>query len=255
MSEPAIQLEDLWVRLGGRTVLEAVSLEVPEGAYMALIGPNGAGKTVLLKTMLGLITPERGRVRLLGRSVREARGLVGYVPQHAAFERDFPIRVKDVVLMGRLRRGRMLRRLGAEDRGAASEALERVEASELADRQIGSLSGGQLQRVLIARALAMRPRLLLLDEPTSNLDPRLGAGLYDVLERLRGSMTIVVVSHDLGVVARHVESVACLSRTLHFHPASEITQEEIESIYGCPVDFIVHRHTHRVLEAHEGDEA
>ena len=117
------------------------------------------------------------------------------------------------------------------------------------------MSIGQQQRLAIARAFLRDSPIVILDEPTSNLDPRLGAGLYDVLEKLRGTMTIVVVSHDLGVVAKHVESVACLSRTLHYHPAAEITQEEIESVYGCPVDFIVHRHTHRVLEAHGEDEA
>jgi zinc transport system ATP-binding protein len=254
MSEAAIDIRDLWVALDGRTVLESVTLRVAEGEYMALIGPNGAGKTVLIKTILGLIKPQRGSVRVFGRRPEAARGLVGYVPQHATFQRDFPIRVIDVVLMGRLRRGAMFRGYARADREAARDALDRVDAGSLADQQIGHLSGGQLQRVLIARALAVRPRLLLLDEPTSNLDPKVGMGLHDLLDGLKGSMAIVVVSHDLSVVARHVQSVACLSRTLHYHPSGEITKEEIEHVYGCPVDFIVHKHTHRVLEAHE-DEA
>lgn len=252
----AIELRDVWLTFRDQPVLEAIDLTIPEGEFVGLIGPNGGGKTVLLKVILGLLEPDRGTVRVLGRSPRDARGLVGYVPQHLVFDPEFPIRAVDVVLMGRLGRRRLLRPYDRADRDAAARALEQVDGLDLATRPIGKLSGGQLQRVLVARALVTDPRLLLLDEPTSSLDPASGQDVHGLLETLASRMTVVLVSHDVGVISQHVGSVACLNRRLHYHPSGGITRETIEATYGCPVDFIVHEHTHRVLEehGHEGGE-
>jgi zinc transport system ATP-binding protein len=131
-------------------------------------------------------------------------------------------------------------------------ALATVEIAPLAGRPIGTLSGGQLQRVLIARALAQQPELLLLDEPTASLDERIGTGVWDLLEELSKSMTVVVISHDIGAISRHVRTVACLNRRLHAHPSRELTPEILEATYGCPIDLIAHGHPHRVLGQHEG---
>jgi zinc transport system ATP-binding protein len=233
-------------------VLEAVDLAVEPHDYLALLGPNGSGKTTLVKLVLGLLRPSRGSVRVLGGEPERARGRVGYVPQRVQFDLDFPIRVADVVRMGRLRRDRMLRPLGARDREAAERALATVEMAALADRPIGELSGGQLQRVLIARALALEPELLLLDEPTASLDERIGLGVWELLEQLSKSMTVVVISHDIGAISRHVRSVACLNRRLYAHPTRELTAEMLEATYGCPIDLIAHGHPHRVLGDHGG---
>lgn len=250
-SAPVLELSDVSVAFRGRPVLESVSLEVAAGDYLAILGPNGSGKTTLLKTILGLVRPQRGRVRVLGSAPDLARGRVGYVPQRVAFDLDFPIRVLDVVLMGRLARRPAGGRFSPEDRDAALGALEQVELADLAQRPVGALSGGQLQRVLIARALALEPALLLLDEPHAGLDERIGRSVWELLEELSPRVTIVLVSHDIGAISRYVRSVACLNRRLHAHPTRELTPEILEATYGCPVELLAHGHPHRVLGAHE----
>ena len=248
MTAPAVELTGVSLALRGVPVLEDVSLCVGSRDYLALLGPNGGGKTMLLKVILGLLAPDAGEVSVFGGSPRRARGRVGYVPQRVDFDLDFPIRVLDVVLMGRL--GRRPGGVRAEDRAAARQALDRVEMEPFAARPIGALSGGQLQRVLLARALAQQPELLLLDEPTASLDERIGRSVWELLEELSAEMAVVVVSHDVGAISRYVRGVACLNRRLHAHPSQELTSEILEATYGCPVDLLAHGHPHRVLPEH-----
>jgi zinc transport system ATP-binding protein len=249
MSGPAIELHDVWFSYGDVPAIEWV---VEPRDYVAVLGPNGSGKTTLAKILLGLLQPARGSVRVLGVPPERARGRVGYVPQRAQFDPDFPILVREVVRMGRLRRDRVLHRLGADDRAAVDRALDVVEMGSLAARPIGALSGGQLQRVLIARALAQGPELLLLDEPTASLDERIGTGVWELLQELSKSLTVIVISHDIGAISRHVRNVACLNRRLHAHASRELTPEILEATYGCPIDLIAHGHPHRVLGEHGG---
>lgn len=245
--EPVVELRGVSFAYDGLPVLRNVDFELLEGDFVGIIGPNAGGKTTLLKMILGLLEPDRGTVQVFGRSAREARGTVGYVPQYARFDRTFPIRVRRAVAMGTL--GRTHPRV--QDRDAAvSRALERVELSGVADRQIGQLSGGQLQRVLIARALVGDPRLLLLDEPTSSVDTRIGRSVHELLEELARDITIVLVSHDIGVISRHVGTIACLNVEMHYHRSKELTPDMVEAAYGCPVDLVAHGHPHRVLESH-----
>jgi zinc transport system ATP-binding protein len=251
VSVPAVELHDVWFAYGDLPVLEGIDLVIEARDYLAILGPNGSGKTTLLRLLLGLLRPSRGSVRVLGVSPQLARGRVGYVPQRVRFDLDFPIRVSDVVRMGRLRSDRMLRRPGPADREAVERALATVEIADLAERPIGALSGGQLQRVLIARALAVEPELLLLDEPTASLDERFGHGVWELLEQLSRDMTVVLISHDVGAISRYVRSVACLNRKLFTHPSRELTPEILEATYGCPVDLIAHGHPHRVLGDHD----
>jgi zinc transport system ATP-binding protein len=246
---PVAELSQVWLALRGAPVLEDVSLRISANDYLAILGPNGAGKSTLLKVILGLLNPDRGAARVLGKPPREARGQVGYVPQQVRFDLDFPIRVLDVVLMGRLG-GTASGQVNAMDRETARSALLRVEMEGLADRPIGALSGGQLQRVLIARALAQRPKLLLLDEPTTSLDERIGRSVWELFEELSKEMAVVVVSHDIGAISRYVRSVACLNRRLHAHTSKELSSEILEATYGCPVDLLAHGHPHRVLADH-----
>jgi zinc transport system ATP-binding protein len=250
VSEPAAELENVSLALRGVPVLEDVTLRIEAGDYLALLGPNGGGKSTLLKVLLGLLEPDRGSVRVFGQAPRVARGRIGYVPQYFRFDRDFPIRVADVVLMGRMGRSRRVS-LDAGDRRVADAALARVEMEPLAARPIGDLSGGQLQRVLIARALAQQPELLLLDEPTSSLDERIERSVWELFAELSQEMAVVVVSHDIGAISQHVRGVACLNRRLHAHPTRELTSEILEATYGCPVDLLAHGHPHRVLPAHD----
>jgi len=248
VSAPALELEGVRVERRGETVLDDVSLRVEESDFLAILGPNGAGKTTLLEVILGLVRPERGRVRVLGEAPVRARGRVGYVPQHARFDPEFPIRVREVVRMGLLGGPRAGR---ADARRRAERALETVQIRELADRPIGALSGGQLQRVLIARALVLEPRMLLLDEPTASLDERIGHTVWELLEDLSRRMTVVLVSHDIGAISRYVRSVACLNRRLFAHPTKELSSEILEATYGCPVELLAHGQPHRVLGPHE----
>lgn len=250
MKPTLVDIRDLWLRLQEQPVLESVNLSIAEGDFLGIIGPNGGGKTCLLKTILGLLTPCQGRVRVFGTEPAAARRQIGYVPQIARFDPAFPIAVLDVVLMGRLGHRGCFHSHTRHDRLIAEQALEQVGAADLRHRRVGRLSGGELQRVLIARALAVEPRLLLLDEPTASLDPERGHEFGRLLSRLSRCMTIVLVSHDLGVIASQVTSIACLNRRLHYHPTREITREVIENTYGCPVDSLVHRHVHRVVPTH-----
>ncbi len=250
MTSPAAELAGVSVSLGGNPALEDVSLRIEPRDYLAILGPNGGGKTTLLKVLLGLVAPDRGEVRVLGKPPRQARGEVGYVPQYVRFDLGFPIRVRDVVRMGRLGASQ-LGRVGPADLAFVGGALERVEMGPLAERPIGALSGGQLQRVLIARALAQQPKLLLLDEPTASLDQRIGRSIWELFEELSQEMAVVVVSHDVGAISRYVRGVACLNGRLHAHPSKQLTPEILEATYGCPVDLLAHGHPHRVLEPHE----
>jgi len=253
MSDLAIELCHVSLTRRGVPILADVSLELARDEYLAVLGPNGGGKTTLLKVMLGLVRPDSGTVRILGREPEQARGQVGYVPQHVRFDLDFPIRVLDVVRMGRLAAREPFRRFRGEDDAAAHAALERVEMSPLAGRPIGALSGGQRQRVLIARALAMEPRILLMDEPMASLDERIGRNLWELLEELSQQLAIVLVSHDIGAISHYVRSVACLNVSLHGHPARELSAEAIEAAYGCPIELLAHGHPHRVLAPHGSD--
>ena len=248
--EEIVRLKDVCVSYGGVPALEEVNLSVRQRDFLGIIGPNGGGKTTLLKTILGLIAPSRGDVRVFGRRPQEAGKLVGYVPQHVPFDRLFPISVWDVVLMGRLAHAPRLGYYKAEDRARTRRALETVGAFDLRDRQIGELSEGQKQRVFIARALVTDPRLLLLDEPTASIDACAQEGIHLLLKRLRERMAVVLVTHDVGVLSAHVDTIACLNLRLHYHESKEITLDDLQAVYGCPVQMIAHGVPHRVMEAH-----
>jgi ABC-type Mn2+/Zn2+ transport system ATPase subunit len=252
-----IELEHVAVRYQDLVALEDVTFRVEGGEFVALIGPNGSGKTTLVKTILGLVRPASGAVRLFGKPPEQLNGewkRVGYVPQIAQIDARFPIRVLDVVLMGRYGRLGLIRRPGSEDREAARRALEQVGMADLAGRPIGRLSGGQRQRVLVARALASEPELLLLDEPTTGVDVGTTEGLFDLLNVLHHQgITILVVSHDVGVVAQHVDQVACINRRLvaHGRPEEVLSGEVLECMYGPQAALVGHGELpHIVVQQH-----
>ncbi len=245
-----VSIQNLWVRLDGRTVLEEVNLEVKEGDFLGLIGPNGGGKTTLLRAILGLVKPSRGRVAVFGMSPEAARCRVGYLPQKSLFDQRFPIRALEVVLMGRRGRMGLFDHYSSEDREAALSALKAVGMLDLKDREIGALSGGQQQRVFVARALVSEPDLLLLDEPATGIDSARRREFYELLGDLNEKMTIIMVSHDISAVSTYVKKIACVSRRLFYHSSKELFAEEIEEAYQCPVEMIAHGIPHRVLREH-----
>ncbi|RNA64148.1 ABC transporter ATP-binding protein [Prosthecochloris sp. ZM_2] len=255
MSTEVIQLREVTVSLAGTRVLDQVSLTVHRGDFLAIIGPNGGGKTTLLRVVLGLQPVDSGRVRVLGASPGQSAGRIGYVPQRVDFDRDFPVTVMEVVLMGRLSGKRLFSRYSGADRAAAEEALETVGLLELSRRSVGGLSGGELQRVLIARALCGNPEVLLLDEPTASVDPGMKTSVYDLLDRLKTSMTIVLVTHDTGAVGRHVSRIACLNCNMVVHEGDEMTGRMVGDLYPYPVDLIVHGEPRqRILKKHSSDD-
>ncbi|MBI9078009.1 MAG: ABC transporter ATP-binding protein [Desulfatibacillum sp.] len=240
-----IELDGVSFGYTRQPVLSNVRLQVERGEFASIVGPNGGGKTTLLKLMLGLLQPDTGSVNVLGVSPEKARLRVGYMPQYSHLDPQFPVTVMDVVLMGRLRKGAMLM-YSKKDREAAMACLEEVQLAELANNLYSELSGGQRQRVLIARALCCQPDLLLLDEPTSNVDPDMQQSLFDMLQKLNKRMTILLVSHDLGFVSQVVRSVICVSREVVVHPTSELDGTLIKEIYGGDCRLV--RHDHRCSE-------
>jgi zinc transport system ATP-binding protein len=237
---PAIAVQDVSFSYGNAAVLEHVEFTVEKGEFLGIVGPNGGGKTTLLKLILGLLEPASGRISVLGGPPARAREAIGYVPQFATLVRDFPITVRDTVLLGRLGKTRWLGGYRAIDRAVAYEAMTQTRILDLADRPIASLSGGQLQRALIARALAAEPAILMLDEPTANIDLRVEVDVFELFKQLNRRMTIVVVSHDVGFISQYVSKVACLNRTLICHPTSAVAGEVIEALYGAPMQLIHH---------------
>lgn len=239
-----IRCEELSVELGGSCVLRELSFSVCSDEFIAIVGPNGGGKTTLLRVLLGLQRPSQGRVRLFGNEPGRYPGKIGYVPQRLFFDRDFPLSVHDAVLMGRLALKTPFQHYNRADREAVKHVLQTVGLLPLASRSVGSLSGGELQRVLIARALAGNPELLLLDEPTASVDPDMKTTVYDLLEELRKRMTIVLVTHDTATVCRFVGRVLCLNCSMVFRELPEVSRggSVLEDIYPYPVDRLVHHH-------------
>lgn len=244
-----VQLKDVNLRLNGTQVLESITLDVPSGDFVVLIGQNGAGKTTLIKVILGLIHPHTGTVRLFGQELESFRDWhrIGYIPQHAAnVDLKFPASVEEVVSLGRVPRRGLLRFLRAEDRDAVRSALQAVDMLHERGRRIGELSGGERQRVLIARALASDPDFLILDEPTSGVDPGTQEEVYELLRSLNESrgITVLLATHDLGAVLRMAKTVACINRRLvcHRSAAEGLTAQELIETYGTSLGALVHQH-------------
>ncbi len=252
---PVIEVKDLWLYKNGEVILEAINLQVFSGDIFAILGPNGSGKTTLLKVILGLIPPDRGTVRILGGPPRDRRHLIGYVPQLRTFDFHYPLSVREMVLSGLLgQKTGIIKTFSASDAGLADKALATMGIAHLADRAIRDLSGGEQQRVVIARALAGNPQVLLLDEPTVFVDTSTETRFYDILDNLAHTMTIVLVTHDIGMIASHVTKVACLNRRLYTHESQELSEDMVRGAYKCPVDIIAHGHPHRVLRPHPPEE-
>lgn len=217
----AIEVRAVTFAYGDEPVIENINIDVHRGERLGILGPNGGGKSTLLKLLLGELTPRSGSVRVLGDAPARAReaGRIGYIPQRVTAELSFPLSVRQVVEHGLGVGVPPWRGLGRERAERAGRALELVGASSLSGRPIGRLSGGQLQRVLIARAVAAGPEVLLLDEPTVGIDVSGQKKFGEMLETLRGELglTVVIVSHELATIAASSDRVACLRRTLHFH--------------------------------------
>ena len=227
-------------------VLEDVSLSIAQRDFILVIGPNGGGKTTLLKVILGIVAPWSGTIRLHG----DIGGSLGYVPQFAHFNRNFPISVFDMVLTGCLNAGNYLNRPTPDDREKTAAILAKLNLHGKKRESITSLSGGQLQRALIARALVSSPIALFLDEPTTSMDVTSQTDLLDLLAELQAQMSIVVVTHDPTPYAGAYRHIACLNRQLYYHERGELDARTLEKVYGCPVEILGHGIPHTLLASH-----
>ncbi|MFO7848476.1 MAG: ABC transporter ATP-binding protein [Spirochaetia bacterium] len=235
---PAIELEEVDYSYGSTKALRKVSFRIEDGDMVSIIGPNGGGKSTLLRLILGLLQPDEGRLTIYGLPPRKAFRYLGYVPQYFHFDQQFPVTVMDVVLTGRL--SKFIGFYSAEDRRAAQNALNEVRLGDIGKRPFSQLSGGQRQRVLIARALAGSPSILLLDEPTANVDTAVAALLYELLAELNKRHTILLVSHDVGFVSGITTRVLCVNEHVHEHPVEEVDKELIAAAYGSPMRLVRH---------------
>jgi len=216
-----IEISDVTFAYENEMVLEDVSLAVEERDFLAIIGPNGGGKSTLLKLILGLLKPKKGRISIYGKPPSQALSQIGYVPQNTNVNTDFPIKVIEVVLMGHVGGKRPLWGYGEDELSCAMGALAEVGMEAYADRKIGDLSGGQRQRVMIARALCAHPKILLLDEPTASIDIQGQTEIYELLKKLNSTMTVIVVSHDISVILRYATKAAHINRRLSYHDISD----------------------------------
>lgn len=252
-NKPLIEVRHLQVDYDTVRALDDVSLTIYADDFLGIIGPNGGGKTTLVKTLLGLIKPTAGAVKYIGADGGEVDSLrAGYLPQYSAFDFSFPITVKEVVRSGLLGSKGLFHRFTQVEKRKADETLALLNITELANRSMGELSGGQRQRVLLGRALVSDPQILFLDEPSTYVDKGSETQMYELLHDLNARCAIVLVSHDVGTVVRTVRNIACVNRTLHYHPAQEAVDDWFEHEVGCSFELVAHGEVpHRVLSQHK----
>lgn len=258
--DPLIDIQQLDFAYAQQLVLKQISLRVDRGTILGLIGPNGGGKTSLLRLLLGLESPTRGTIQIDGLSPRQAvsRGtIVGYLPQNPRVPENFPLSVRQLVRLGLAGKTGLLRLYDKSDLAFVDDLIDRIGLSEIREQPIGRLSGGQLQRVLIARALAARPKLLLLDEPTTGIDSAGQQRFVEFLLNLKRelNLTLVLVSHDLRTVTRIADRIACLNLTLHYHDVPhQVPAEVAQSLFGCDLaamgigEHLDHGHAHSPVQ-------
>ena len=244
-----VELRDVAVSYDGYRALEGVTLDIRPDDFIGVIGPNGGGKTTLVNAILGNI-PCTGSITLSPELYRDGQRLIGYMPQVSTFDREFPITVVEVVLSGLQSSHGFTRRYTREEMRRAERLLESAGVGDTAHKPIGEVSGGQMQRAMLCRAIISEPRLLILDEPTTYVDNRFEKELYALLQELSSRMAIVMVSHDLGTITSVVRSIVCVNRHVHRHDSNIITEEQLLN-YDCPLQIISHGDVpHTVLHRH-----
>ncbi len=248
---PLIEIRHLTVGYEENIILSDVSLTIHDKDFIGVIGPNGGGKTTLLKAILGLLPPFRGEVVFHDCMTEGNHHRIGYLPQINNIDRKFPISVSEVVKSGLMSKKRIIKKYAQKDLEYAGELMNEMGIYEIRNKAIGELSGGQIQRTLLCRALVNQPKLLVLDEPNTYVDNRFERELYEKLRRFNENIAILLVSHDIGTISTYVKSIACVNHSLHYHPGNKITPELMEA-YECPIQIITHgKIPHTVLHQHE----
>ena len=243
------EMQSLTASYGDDVVLQDVSFCVNENDFIGVIGPNGGGKTTLLKVILGLLQPASGSL-VFNKDLISGK-TIGYLPQISTGDMSYPVTVIDIVLSGLMFRKSLISRMSTEDKKKASQVIEELGLSGMEKSVLSELSGGQMQRVFLGRAIIGDPKLLLLDEPGNFVDTTFENDFYEKLRVLNSRMAILMVSHDVGTISSHIKSFACVNRKLHYHPSHEITNEDLMA-YGCPIQLVTHGEVpHTVLKYHK----
>lgn len=241
-----LKLNNVSAGYEGSIILKNINLEIFKGDFIGVIGPNGGGKTTLIRVILEQLKLQSGTVEYFGNIKNE----IGYLPQNNKIDRQFPISVSEVVLSGLQSKKGFFGSYSAQDKDKATELLKKCSIEKLHKKSIGNLSGGELQRVLLCRALISSPKLLILDEPNTFVDNKFEKELYELLKEINKDVTIIMVSHDLGTITSYVKSIACVNRNLHYHKSNVITQEQLLN-YDCPILLVAHGEVpHTVLCKH-----
>lgn len=243
------EMYSLSASYGANLVLQDVNFKVNENDFIGVIGPNGGGKTTLLRVILGLMKPVTGR--MVFNSDLLNGNSIGYLPQMSTGDINYPVTVTDIILSGLMIRKGIISRMSASDKKKADNVIDELGLSGMSESALNELSGGQMQRVFLARAIIGNPRLLLLDEPGNFVDTSFENDFYEKLKDLNKRMAILMVSHDVGTISSHIKSFACVNRSLHYHPSPEITNEDLLA-YGCPIQLVTHGDVpHTVLKYHQ----
>lgn len=246
-----VEIQSVFAGYDDEVILQDVSLDIFDDDFIGVIGPNGGGKTTLLHVILGLIKPYKGAVRFYDDLKLNRNNKIGYLPQLNKIDKKFPITVEDVVLSGLIYGTGMMTRHSKMDKIKAERTLDRIGITALKKYPIGELSGGQMQKVLLARAIVSSPRLLILDEPNTFVDNQFEGELYEILNELNREMAIIIVTHDVGTISSYVKTIACVNRKLHYHQSNIITEEQL-ALYNCPIKLITHGEIpHTVLKTHK----
>lgn len=254
MNNRLITLNNLSAAYDGKRVLKEVNLTIGERDFLGIIGPNGGGKTTLIKMILGLKQPTSGSIEFFQKGVQVAEIAMGYLPQYSSIDKKFPISVYEVILSGLSKQKSLFSRYSKEQHEQTKAIIHRLGLEGLEKRSIGELSGGQLQRALLGRALVSDPQVIILDEPSTYIDKRFEAKLYSLLEEINKERAVVLVSHDIGTVLQQVKSIACVNETVDYHPDTEVPTEWLEKHFGCPIEILGHGHfPHRILKCHGHD--
>lgn len=247
-----ITLRNVGVNYEQSIALEDVNLDIFEDDFIGIIGPNGGGKTSLVKAIMGVV-PHSGEIEFAPALRRKNHLKIGYMPQVSQFDTRFPISIEEVVLSGLQSEKGFFGRYTHTDRQRATELLKQMGIDQIASRPIGEVSGGQLQRALLCRAIIAEPKLLILDEPTNFVDNNFEREFYALVKQLHERMAVMIVSHDVGTITSLVNAIICVNRHVHRHDSNILTEEQLLN-YDCPIQVVSHGHIpHTVLEHHTGD--
>ncbi len=250
MVKKLVELKSVDAAYNSEIILKDVSMDIFSDDFIGVIGPNGGGKTTLIKIILKLLKPVRGNVNYVNGDSENSEHFIGYLPQTSTIDKKFPISVLDVVLSGLVSRKNLIKRNTNSEKALAREIISKLGISHIQKKTIGELSGGEMQRVFLCRAIISSPKLLILDEPNTFVDSKFERDLYEALTDLNKKMAILIVSHDIGTISSYIKTIACVNKELHYHESNIITENQLQA-YNCPIQLITHGEVpHTVLKDH-----